>query len=194
MIGQVILGLGLAYLLGSIPSGYLFGILFGGKSPAEVGSSNVGAANTFRNVSPVAGILTLAADVGKGYLAVKVALALNSAPLLSLGAALLAVLGHNFMLFLRFKGGKGVATSLGALLGIAPPLALVLLVIAGLLLLVVRDSNIAMALALGTMPVVLGLYYSSWPAGLVGLAWAAGTIVKYRPDCAAYKNGRRQIL
>src|SRR5271157_4200988 len=114
-----------AYLLGSIPFGLLFARLFGGGDVRQSGSGNIGAANVARVAGPLPGILTLVLDAGKGALAVWLAMhfTASSAMAMMLGG-LAALLGHCFPLWLRFKGGKGVATGLGVFAVLCPLAAL----------------------------------------------------------------------
>jgi acyl phosphate:glycerol-3-phosphate acyltransferase len=115
-----------AYLLGSIPTGYLTGCAKGIDIRKE-GSGNIGATNVFRTLGRTAGILVLVADGLKGWIAV--ALLPLLAPVGSDGpdgeylriiAGMAAILGHNYTIWLRFKGGKGIATSAGVLAGLVP--------------------------------------------------------------------------
>lgn len=113
------------YLLGSVPFAFLFARLKG-VDIRTVGSGNVGATNVFRSVSKPLGIATFAADVLKGFLPawgfplLGKRLGLDPGPALGLLCGCAAIAGHNWPVFLRFRGGKGVATSAGMLLGIAP--------------------------------------------------------------------------
>jgi len=110
----------LAYLLGAIPFGYLFVRLTRGRDIREVGSGNIGATNVLRTSGLATGIVTLLLDAAKGYLAVSVAgLVTHQDRTFMALAAGAAVLGHVFPIYLRFSGGKGVATSAGALFGLA---------------------------------------------------------------------------
>ena len=107
-----------AYLLGSIPFGLVFSRLFGTPDPRLAGSQNIGFTNVLRVCGKKVGILTLAGDLGKGWLVGWVA-GLGVLPSLwALAAILSVVLGHLFPIFLKFRGGKGVATGLGGILGI----------------------------------------------------------------------------
>ena len=110
-----------AYLLGSVPFGFLLVRARGGPDVRSVGSGNIGAANVWRNVGALAGALTLVLDAGKGYLAVWLAgrIAGGNLRWMTL-AAVLAVVGHIFPVWLGFHGGKGVATGLGVFLPICP--------------------------------------------------------------------------
>lgn len=105
------------YLLGSIPFGYLIARFFAGRDIRREGSSNIGATNVARTLGLRAGLATLALDAGKGACAVWLATRLHgdfSAPLAF--AAIGAILGHLFPVWLRFRGGRGVATAIGAFL------------------------------------------------------------------------------
>jgi glycerol-3-phosphate acyltransferase PlsY len=118
---STILILSLAYLLGSIPFGLLLGKLFAGTDVRRLGSGNIGATNVARAVGPAAGLFTLLLDAGKGWLAVCIAgrPAHGTASLMAV-AGLLALLGHCFPVWLRFKGGKGVATAAGVFAALCP--------------------------------------------------------------------------
>jgi glycerol-3-phosphate acyltransferase PlsY len=112
----------ISYLLGSIPFGYLLVRIFKGEDVRSSGSGNIGATNVARK-SPVLGIATLLLDAAKGLAAVLVARVLFSGPhqeLIMTAAAFFAVLGHLFPVWLKFRGGKGVATSLGAFILLTP--------------------------------------------------------------------------
>lgn len=110
-----------AYLLGSIPNGLLIARLKG-VDIRKVGSGNIGATNVFRSVGKTWGVLTFFCDALKGFLPAFFfpLLTGNTGPALGIFCGALAIIGHNWPVFLKFKGGKGVATSAGVLLGIAP--------------------------------------------------------------------------
>lgn len=121
------LGLAAAYLIGSIPTGYIFGHLLKGVDIRGFGSGNVGATNVFRVVGRLPGILVLVIDILKGFVcATYVAsffLYISPAArpeLYRVLAGLAAIAGHNWTVFLRFRGGKGVATSAGVVIGLIP--------------------------------------------------------------------------
>ncbi len=119
----------LAYLLGAIPCGFLIARVKG-VDIRTVGSGNIGATNVFRSVGKGWGILTFVCDALKGWLAAGLfpilsarLLGYDGGPALAVACAALAIAGHNWSVYLGFKGGKGIATSLGALIGIAPAAA-----------------------------------------------------------------------
>ena len=117
-----------AYLLGSIPSGIVIARLIGAEDPRKSGSGNIGATNVLRTLGKKAAAATLTADVIKGVFPVLIArwlLPAGSPAIYFVAAA--AILGHDFSFLLRFKGGKGVATTLGTILVLSPTVALLLL-------------------------------------------------------------------
>lgn len=145
MTVTAILGLLVAYLLGSVPSAVWIGKVFYGTDVREHGSGNAGATNTFRVLGKKAGIPVLLMDVLKGWLAVMMALVVTEAPAhsqdfvniqLALGVA--AVMGHIFPVFAGFRGGKGIATLFGVALAVHPWACLVAV---GVFLLVFLATN-----------------------------------------------------
>ena len=101
-----------SYLLGAVPSSYIAGRLLRGMDLREHGSGNLGAANTFRVLGSKAAVPVLLADIGKGFLAVRlVSLSGLGNPWFTLMAALFAIIGHNYSVFVGFSGGKGVGTA-----------------------------------------------------------------------------------
>ena len=116
-----LLAMVIAYLLGAIPFGYLLVKLKTGADVRSAGSGNIGATNVLRTTGRAAGVATLLLDIAKGYLAVWVASRLTEQDPLWMGAAALAVMaGHAYPVFLKFKGGKAVASFVGAFLCITP--------------------------------------------------------------------------
>lgn len=117
--------LGIALLLGSIPTAYWYGKIFHQTDIRKQGSGNIGATNSLRVLGRKAGIIVLFIDLQKGLLPVLIAqyLYFSSEWILLIG--LFAVLGHVFSPFVGFKGGKGIATSLGVMIGFAPLIALI---------------------------------------------------------------------
>jgi len=121
------LGLFAAYLIGSIPTSYIVGRLLKGVDIRKFGSGNVGAANTFRVIGRLPGLIVLVLDILKGFITVTyiASFFLYVSPvarpeLYRVLAGLAAIAGHNWTIFLRFKGGKGVATSAGVVIGLMP--------------------------------------------------------------------------
>jgi glycerol-3-phosphate acyltransferase PlsY len=128
-MGLYLLGIIGAYLLGSIPFGLVVSKLLGSDDPRTHGSLNIGFTNVLRVSGKKAGFLTLFGDFGKGLLATTLVNLMGFPWSWILLVGLAVVLGHVFSIFLRFKGGKGVATALGAIVGIHPLIGLLLIVI-----------------------------------------------------------------
>ena len=159
-----------AYLVGAIPFGWLLGRLAGGLDVRRMGSGNIGATNVARSLGPWAGILTLALDVGKGAAAVWGAGKITGQPGVAVAAGLAAVAGHVFPVYLGFKGGKGVATGLGAFLVLAPGATLgagALFVAAAA---ATRRVSVGSILAAASLPVILLLFREAPGLVLAGLA------------------------
>lgn len=116
-----------SYLVGAIPFGLLFSRTIGGIDVRTVGSGNIGATNVLRAAGKKAAILTLLADCFKGLIPVLLALRLFDDVWIPVLSGVAAVVGHNFPVYLKFKGGKGVATSFGVVLAIAPLTGLICL-------------------------------------------------------------------
>ncbi|HEY9765138.1 MAG TPA: glycerol-3-phosphate 1-O-acyltransferase PlsY, partial [Chroococcales cyanobacterium] len=130
-----------AYFLGAIPFGFLICKYFYHVDIREVGSGNIGATNVVRSVGKIPGALVLALDVAKGFLPVFLAVPLGARFAIACAAA--AILGHSRSIFLKFKGGKSVATGLGTLLGLAPLVGGVLFLLWLLVLLIGRFVSLA---------------------------------------------------
>ncbi len=143
-----------AYLLGSIPAGLWVAKSLRGIDPRQSGSGNVGATNVLRVAGKKEAALTLAADILKGFLPVMMAQFLKIEPRLVLFVGFSAILGHVFPVFLRFKGGKGVAVSLGVFFGIAPVIALLALMIWLGAVYGWRYSSVGALAAFGALPLL----------------------------------------
>ena len=149
-----------AYVLGSIPFGFLI-VKARGSDIRETGSGNIGAANVARNAGALAGILTLLLDAAKGYLAVWIAARwTHGDDRWMMSAALLAVIGHMFPVWLRFRGGKGVATGLGVFLPICTSAVLAAVVLWLLVVAFWRYSSLGSILAAVALPVFIHLLYA----------------------------------
>lgn len=167
-----------AYLLGSIPFAIVSSRLFGLADPRKYGSGNPGATNVLRSGNKWAALLTLIGDCAKGWLAVWAAFALGFGPAEAALAGLAAFLGHVFSLFLRGKGGKGVATALGVLAGINGWIALVALLTWLAVALITRYSSAA-ALAAAAAAPIAGIVLVDEPV-TIGVLLAIAAILTWR--------------
>jgi acyl phosphate:glycerol-3-phosphate acyltransferase len=176
----------ISYLLGSIPFGYLLVRLGSGEDIRASGSGNIGATNVARK-SPILGIATLLLDAAKGMAAVYLARIVFSGPhrhLIMTIAALFAVTGHLFPIWLKFRGGKGVATSFGAFVLIMPKSILCMVVIFVLLAVAFRYvslGSIAVAAAFPLLAWALGEYHD--PIELLIIAIVSALVIwKHRQN------------
>lgn len=144
----------LGYLLGAIPFGVVVSKALGLPDPRTVGSKNVGFTNVLRVSGKKAGVLTLLGDMGKGWLMGWVAMQSLTDERFIMIVALSPILGHLFSPFLNFQGGKGVATALGAVLGLSPSMGLLLLLIWLGAVAIWRYSSGGALAAFGMLPVV----------------------------------------
>jgi acyl phosphate:glycerol-3-phosphate acyltransferase len=150
----------IAYVLGSIPFGFLI-VKVRGADIRQTGSGNIGAANVARNAGAVAGLLTLLFDVAKGYLAVWIAARWTQGDMRwMMGAALAAVLGHMFPIWLRFQGGKGVATGLGVFLPISAEAVAAAVILWLVVVVFWRYSSLGSIIAVVALPVFVHLLYA----------------------------------
>lgn len=144
----------LGYLLGAVPFGVVVSNAMGLPDPRTVGSKNVGFTNVLRVSGWQAGVLTLLGDMGKGWVTAWAAMQWFTDERFIMVVAIAPFLGHLFSLFSNFKGGKGVATALGVVLGLSPSMGLLLLLIWLGAVAIWRYSSGGALAAFGTFPVV----------------------------------------
>jgi glycerol-3-phosphate acyltransferase PlsY len=166
-----------AYLLGSVPTGFLVGFI-SGIDVRKAGSGNVGATNVARVVGKREGFLTLLGDVAKGFIPTFLSLQLGFSEAITSLVGLGAFLGHLYPLFLRFQGGKGVATALGIFLALTPMAAALLVFVFALIAVVSRVVSLASIVAAGITPVALWLF--AYPTSVIGLGLLVGFLVIFR--------------
>ncbi len=176
-----------AYLLGSIPFAYLAGRMRG-IDIRTVGSKNVGATNVFRTLGKGIGIAVMVLDIAKGAAGVLIAQALTE-PHWPLAAAAAAILGHVFPVWLRFKGGKGVATAGGAILALTPVPALIVLVLWFVVVVATRYVSLGSILAAIAFPPLLVAFREPWPTLVFGTAAAAVVVFRHRGNIARLRSG-----
>ena len=191
--GLILLG---AYLLGSIPFGYLLVRFVRKEDIRAVGSGNIGATNVARAGSKGLGVLTLVLDLTKGVAAVLLARHFAAGPMgapsdIEVGAAVAAVLGHVFPVWLRFRGGKGVATALGVFLALVPAVALAGVMVFALVVGVSRLVSLASIIAAAAMPILaMVLVPDRSPAYLGGVIFISLVVIlKHHANIARLMHG-----
>ncbi|HNQ34737.1 MAG TPA: glycerol-3-phosphate 1-O-acyltransferase PlsY [bacterium] len=171
-----------AYLLGAIPFGYLAGRL-AGVDVRKAGSGNIGATNVLRTVGRGPAAATLLLDILKGFLPVWLARRPWALPPAWVAAIALAVVaGHVFSPFLKFRGGKGVATAVGVLLGISPPAALAAVAVFGLVFGLGRIVSLASLAAAVLLPFLLGLLAPEPAYAIFGGLVGALVVLRHRAN------------
>jgi len=202
----IILGIIISYLVGSIPTAYIFGRLIKGEDIRKFGSGNVGATNALRLLGNGWGAIVLALDILKGVLPV-IILANIIGPKTALAPDFFCILigiscicGHNWTIFLKFKGGKGVATSLGVLIGLSAKIA-GLKIILGLVIFIwlitfilsriISLSSITAALS---FPLLTLLFRQSWPIVIIGLLLSIFIVFRHRPNIKRILEGKEPRL
>ena len=158
---NIILVLAVAYLVGSFPLAYLMGRWLKGFDIRQVGTKNMGTMNTFYQVGFWPGMLVLTADISKGALAVAIARALETPQIIELAAGMVAVLGHVFPVWLKFKGGKGGATCIGVLAFLMPWGIPIYAATFGVLLLITRFPTLSYSVAFVSFGFVAWLIYDA---------------------------------
>ncbi len=176
-----------SYLLGSVPFGIVMAKVFGLGDLRAIGSGNIGATNVLRTGNRLAALLTLIGDAGKGAAAVLIARELGGESAAGI-AGLFAMLGHLYPVFLRFKGGKGVATFLGTLLALSFPMGLATcatwLIVAALF----RYSSLAAIGAVLLAPVYAVIFYH-WHGAVLVEIMALIVLWKHRENIARLRAG-----
>ena len=179
----------LAYLLGSIPFGLILARVFLGTDVRTIGSGNIGATNVLRTGSKKLGIATLVLDAGKGYLAVALAVLLLHVSSIGVSpweargylvagtAAVFAVLGHIFPIWLKFKGGKGVATGVGVFLALVPKAVLIVLGIFAVIFALTKYVSLASIVATAAFPAVAYLLIGGDERYLLPFMCAAALLI-----------------
>ncbi len=182
----------IAYLLGSIPFSYLAGKTRG-IDLRRVGSGNLGAANAFRALGRNLGIAVLVADVGKGVLAVVIARALTDDPWPAIAAGA-AMAGHVFPVWMRFKGGKGVAVGGGAVIALMPLASVILLSLWLVVAVVSRYTSLAsITAAVAAVPLVWAMDYPRADVVFTAIA-AAAVLLLHRGNIARLLQGRENRI
>jgi glycerol-3-phosphate acyltransferase PlsY len=187
LVYKEVLALVIAYLLGSIPSAYLAARIVKGQDIRRLGGGNIGGLNTFKSVGKLPGVIVLVVDIGKGAAAVAIAYwGLGVPDLFVMLAGLLSVIGHMWMIFLKFSGGRGMGPTLGAVisilciygnwLGLGIFLILIVIPIG-----ITRNVPLSMAVALVGLPFIAWFTSHSATATILAVALALLTGGKFLP-------------
>jgi len=188
---KYVLMLLISYLLGAVPFGYLIARACRGVDITRVGSGNIGATNVYRVLGPGPGITVFICDVLKGFVPTFAAvLIFLGEPWVPVATGLLAIIGHSASPFLRFRGGKGVATGLGVMIGLVPVIAGIAFVVWFLVVIVTRYVSVASMVAVLTVPAMMWIFDKPVEYKLFGIVAAIFVIVKHRSNIARLIEGK----
>ena len=179
----------LAYLVGSIPSGLILGKLFWHTDLRKYGSHNIGATNAWRTLGKVPGIIVFLADSLKGQAGVLLGLSLVGTPLAAVIGGLLAIIGHSFSIFLRFRGGKGVATSLGVLTMLMGNVTLIVFALWFTIVYMTRYVSLGSVVAGVLTPILAALFAYPMEYIVFTVIAALLVIVRHRENIKRLMNG-----
>ena len=155
MVINVIIAIVAGYLLGSIPFAYIASRLKKGVDIRQVGGGNLGALNTLREIGLLPGLIVLVTDIAKGAIAVLIARWLDISLIWIFVAGFASVVGHICPVFLKFKGGRGAATTIGVFLGLVPPEAAISLAIMVIIIIVTSNVRLAITIGLALLPLII---------------------------------------
>lgn len=194
---MVLAGIIISYLLGSIPTAYILGRLRKGIDIRRFGSGNVGATNVFRVLGPAWGVVVLILDILKGVIAVTILANYflnywdNSAIVLRMLFGIVCICGHNWTLFLRFRGGKGVATTLGVLAGLGVAviemrLVLLLVILVWLIVfLIFRIVSLASVLSALSLPIFIYILHQTKELLILSVILSLFIIIRHKKNLLA---------
>lgn len=194
MIG--ILAVLLAYLIGSVPFGYLIVRLKTGGDVRASGSGNIGATNVLRTTGRAAGILTLLLDFAKGWFAVWLASRLAGAdPVWMSLSAVAVLLGHAYPVFLRFKGGKAVASALGAFLFLTPPAIAAVTLVFVVTVALTRYISLGSVLAAGLFPLAVWMIaHPPLPVFFASVFTGVFIVYRHSANIRRLREGTERVL
>ncbi|MBP1763952.1 MAG: plsY [Firmicutes bacterium] len=178
-----------SYLLGSIPSGLLIGKWLRGVDIRQLGSKNIGATNAFRILGPWPAFWVFLLDALKGMAGVYLGQMLIGETLGLLAGGIAAIAGHNWSLFLGFKGGRGVATGLGVILILAPKVTLIVFLVWVAIVYFTRYVSLGSIIAAVLTPICMWFLDEKTEILMFGIFAAAFVIVKHRPNIERLLRG-----
>jgi glycerol-3-phosphate acyltransferase PlsY len=183
-----------SFLFGSIPFGFLICKYRLGIDIRKLGSGNIGTTNVIRVAGPAWGILVLFLDASKGLIPVLIAKSLHFTPLFIVLAGILSILGHIFSPFVGLRGGRGVATGLGVVIGIAPKVAFILFLTWAIVVLLTRYVSLASLTAAFLFPIIMAIYKSPLPFFLLSIVISILVIVRHKPNVERLLRGEEHKI
>ena len=178
-----------AYILGSIPNALWIGKVFKGIDVREHGSKNTGSTNAARVLGAKLGILTLILDISKGAIPTLIATMLLDSSINVILVGICAILGHSFSIFMKFKGGKAVATTVGVFIVLVPGAILLAAVIFFLVFGITRYVSLSSMIGAISLPIWIILFYKNIPLTIFGIIIAILIIVRHKSNIQRLLNG-----
>jgi glycerol-3-phosphate acyltransferase PlsY len=192
-IEQIIMLLVTAYLLGSIPSGVWIGKIFFHVDIRRHGSGNIGTTNTYRVLGPIAGTIVMALDISKGAVATLLPTFFHITTISPLVFGLMAILGHTFSVFDKFKGGKAVATSAGMLLAYKP--AFFFLAAGIWILVILLTSMVSLASMIGFTLTTIAIFFTHDVfLSILAAVLTVFIFYRHRANISRIKNGTESMV
>ncbi len=179
----------ISYFIGNFAPSYFIGKITKNIDIRDYGSGNAGATNTFRVLGAAAGVIVLICDVLKSMLAVHAGLWLIGTQLGGMVAGGMAVIGHNWPVMLRFKGGKGIASSLGLVLALFPQIGLILIAVGVIVILITRYVSLGSITAVILCPILLVIFGYSWEICLIAGILAGMALLRHKDNIIRLKQG-----
>ncbi len=167
MVARSIVALAIAYILGAIPFGLIFVRAKTGQDIRQLGSGRTGGTNVLRAAGPWIALPSILCDMAKGWGAVKIAQLLTGMPAIWAAAGLLATVGHNYSIFIGFRGGAGTMTTVGGALGLWPLSCAIAVVAGGVAILLTRHASVGSIVVALVFPLLF-----AWRAGSGGIPWS----------------------
>lgn len=178
-----------AYILGSIPNALWIGKVFKGIDVREHGSKNTGSTNAARVLGAKLGILTLILDISKGAIPTLIATMLLDSSINVILVGICAILGHSFSIFMKFKGGKAVATTVGVFIVLVPGAILLAAVIFFLVFGITRYVSLSSMIGAISLPIWIMIFYKNIPLTIFGIIIAILIIVRHKSNIQRLLNG-----
>jgi len=192
---KIVLVIVICYLLGSIPFGYIVGRLFKKIDIREYGSGNIGATNAFRILGPALASLVLIGDISKGIFSIYLVRFLNIDTLSILVIAGIAVIcGHDWSVFLKFKGGKGVATTFGVIFSFNSVISILAVTVWGMVLIFTKYASLSSILSLTSVSIFMMLFKQPYEYIIFSLAILILTIFKHKDNIKRLRLGKERKI
>lgn len=179
----------LSYVIGSIPNGLLIGKWMKGIDIRQFGSKNIGATNAFRVLGPWPAFCVFTTDLAKGVAGVFIGSFLVGTPLAMIAGGIAAIAGHNWSMFLKFKGGRGVATGLGVIAVIAPKVTIIVFIVWALIVYFTRYVSLGSIVAAALVPLLMWVFGEQQEFLYFGIVAAVFVILRHRPNIERLLKG-----